>query len=164
MWSGSVRQQTVKDVQVYMLAPSHHFFHADWKNSEIVNVVWSFWSYHILSSAHQYVAYTATIDQVGVCNVTAVAHYGRSTDQPTLVIISSEPLIVFQLCLDCSSHSFRLAVQSRVSKCFSCFNSPVAGFTFMTWPIICEVKGDGGGVKGGEVAKPVIAVPDCVSF
>lgn len=76
--------------------------------------------YHILSSAHQYAAYTATIDQMCVCNVTAVACYGRSIDgyHPTLVIISCEPLIVFQLCLDFSSHNFSLAVQSRVSEFF----------------------------------------------
>lgn len=76
--------------------------------------------YHILSSAHQYAAYTATIGQMRVCNVTAVACHGRSIDgyHPTLVIISCEPLIVFQLCLDFSSHNFSLAVQSRVSEFF----------------------------------------------
>lgn len=76
--------------------------------------------YHILSSTHQYAAYTATIDQMRVCNVTAVACYGRSIDgyHPTLVIISCELLIVFQLCLDFSSHNFSLAVQSRVSVFF----------------------------------------------
>lgn len=82
--------------------------------------------YHILSSAHQYAAYTATIDQMCVCNVTAVACYGRSIDgyHPTLVIISCEPLIVFQLCLDFSIHSFSLAVQSRVSEFFFLFQQP----------------------------------------
>ena len=56
--SGSVRQalcretvlwHTVRDVHVNMWTPSHHFFHTAWKNSKIVNVVWSFWSSHFIT-------------------------------------------------------------------------------------------------------------------